>query len=385
MKKIILIALFMLVPQIAGAGVYISEIMYDLDGTDSDREWIEIHNDTDQTLDLSSYYLYESNVSHRITGDGQVLAGEFAVIVDSVEKFMEDWPNFSGKIFDSSFALNNSGEELVLQNPSKEAVDNFLYNPDLGGKGTGNSLQLYEGTLIPGEPTPGEENVKEPANENEDETVDNSNSTSDNNSNASTHSSQNQLSDYKPKTKAKTGIGRDRRVAVNTELDFEIYLSDDQNGKFFWNFGDNRKSSGKKVKHIYKYPGEYNVVLNAFFSDYKTTSRVKVIVEEPNLQIITHNSSIEIKNVGKKEVNIGEFILEIDEKKEKILKDTIISKGHSIHFDTEESSKSVTLKYPNGQIYTTNSNERAQKFCSEAQRLGLNCNIEKIEEFFDRM
>ena len=40
----IIIALFLL-PNFAFASISITEIMYDLDGSDTDREWVEIFND----------------------------------------------------------------------------------------------------------------------------------------------------------------------------------------------------------------------------------------------------------------------------------------------------------------------------------------------------
>lgn len=383
MKKIILLAFLVFVPQITNANIYISEIMYDLEGTDSDREWVEIHNDTSQSIDLSSYYFYENSVAHRISGDQNVAAGEFAVIVDSVEKFMEDWPNYSGSIFDSSFALNNSGEEISLLDPQKQTVDNLIYNPELGAEGTGNTLQSYEGVWIPGLPTPGAENVTEPESEiDEDEGGDNSNSNSEG---VSAHSSQNELSDYKPKLQVKTGIGRDRFVSTNSLIEFEIYKSDNEKGKHFWNFGDGKSDKGGKVKHSYKYAGEYNVILNSIFENHKNTSRIKVFVEDPKIEIIEHDNGVELKNVGNKELNVGEFILEIDSEKTKILKDTIISKGHSVFFESQNKPQKILLKYPNKKLYYSNSQKRAEEFCKKASDYGLNCSVHKMKEIFDRM
>jgi hypothetical protein len=356
--------------------------MYDLEGTDSNREWIEVHNNTDNTLDLSTYYLFENNVSHGISGEDTVLAGEFAVIVDSVDKFLEDFPGYSGKLFDSVFSLSNSGEELILQNPNKETVDNLSYSPDLGAKGTGNSLQYFEGVLIPGDPTPGAQNVTEPEDESEpNEPVDNSGSSG--NSNNSSHTGQNEISDYSPKPKVKTGIGRNRTVSINTPIEFEVYLSGEERGRYFWNFGDGNSEKGKTVDNIYKYPGEYNVVMNAYFGRYKTTSRIKVTVFEPSLDISMDNNSIEINNTGKSEVNIGDFTLKTKDKKIKILKDTIISKGHSIHFDYKEEPINIVFQYPNGKDYFSESLDKAKQYCTELKKRNLFCDIKEAQKLFD--
>lgn len=386
MKKIILIIFVLLIPQITNARVYISEIMYDLEGTDSGREWIEVHNDTDENLELSNYYLFENNVSHRISGDQIVGPREYAIIADSIEKFMIDWPNYNGKIFDSAFALNNTGEELILQNSNKEFVDGLTYNSDLGANGNGNSLQLYEGVLIPGLPTPGKINVTEPADESppaSDDANPSSSSSSSSNS-GSTHSGQNDLSDYKPKNKAKTGIGRDRVVLVNTPIEFEVFISDEEEkGKFFWNFGDGNSEKGKVAKNTYKHSGEYNVVLNSHFKDYKNTSRVTVKVYEPNIEILNNNNVIQIKNNGEREVNIGEFVLKSDQNKIKIIKDTIISKGQSIYFDFEEIQTNIVFEYPNGKEYYSWKIKKATEYCELLKTFNLNCSIDESVKLFD--
>ena len=43
------------VPLYAHAGLSINEIMYDLAGTDTDHEWIELHNDSSSSITLEGY------------------------------------------------------------------------------------------------------------------------------------------------------------------------------------------------------------------------------------------------------------------------------------------------------------------------------------------
>jgi hypothetical protein len=113
---------------LAHASLSINEIMYDLKtGSDDGREWIEIYNDADAPVDLSSLRLFEADTSHKIKlveGDAKVAAKGYAVIVSDPAKFKTDWPNlFSGSavsIFDSSFSLNNDGELLMLQDGNKD-------------------------------------------------------------------------------------------------------------------------------------------------------------------------------------------------------------------------------------------------------------------------
>ncbi|MFA6339080.1 MAG: lamin tail domain-containing protein [Candidatus Paceibacterota bacterium] len=109
----ILIAFFaMFFPVIVFGEVFINEIMYDLEGSDTDREWIEVCNNGSDPVDISSWKLFESNSNHtlnKIQGDGIISAGGFAIIADNSQKFLVDNPQFSGTLFDSSFSLSNEG------------------------------------------------------------------------------------------------------------------------------------------------------------------------------------------------------------------------------------------------------------------------------------
>jgi hypothetical protein len=341
---------------------------------------------------LSTYFLFETNVSHKIThssGSKIISPNSFAIIADNIEKFLIDNPNFSGSLFDSAFSLNNTGEELILQDSDKAELDKAIYTSDLGANGNGNSLQFYQGIFIPGKPTPGNINVTESADEtvdlNPDDSSNNESNTSKSSSSNSTHSGQNTLSDYMPKPKVKTGIGRDRTVTINTPIEFEIYHSAEEKGKYFWNFGDGGSSKKNKSTHIYDYVGEFNVVLQAYFDGYKNTSRAKIKVVEPNLEITTEDFTIFIKNTGNSEVNIGQYFLKINGKNLKILEDTIVSKGQSFQVKIDEDPINVSFHYPNGVKYYSNSEDKAKQLCQKVESSGLICEISKISEIFDKM
>jgi hypothetical protein len=388
MKKIFLISLLLTLPYITNAKVYISEIMYDVEGTDTGREWIEIYNDTAEGVDLSTYFLFETNVSHKITkhlGENLLAPNSFAIIADNVEKFLIDYPSYSGSLFDSVFSLNNAGEELILQDAIKAEVDKAVYSSDLGAVDNGNSLQFYQNIFIPGNPTPGNINITEPEDESDDTDTDNATSSSNSSTSNSAHSSQNSLSNYVPKPKVKTGIGRDRVVTINTPVEFEIYHSTEEKGKYFWNFGDGGSSKKNKATHIYEYAGEFNVVLQAYFDDYKNTSRAKIKVIEPSLEVSIEDFTIFIKNTGNSEVNIGQYFLKINGKNLKILEDTIVSKGQSFQVKIDENPINVYFYYPNGIKYYSNSEDKAQQLCQKVESSGLICEISKIAEIFDKM
>lgn len=157
----ILIACLCISPTYASAAVLISEIMYDLsEGSDTGREWIEVYNDA-ESVNLATWKLLENGKVHAIEPEGDTVlpAGAYAVIADNAEKFLADWPVFSGALYDSSFRLNNSGETLSLVDSSGNENDPVTFTKSLGGNGTGESLQRDGDGFAPGTPTPGRGNT----------------------------------------------------------------------------------------------------------------------------------------------------------------------------------------------------------------------------------
>src|SRR3989344_6805654 len=99
------------------ASVVITEVMYDLEGADTGREWVKIQNDG-VAVDLTGWKFFEGGGNHGLTlvqGDISLPQNGFAVIADNAEKFLLDWPGFSGTLFDSVFSLSNTGETLILR------------------------------------------------------------------------------------------------------------------------------------------------------------------------------------------------------------------------------------------------------------------------------
>ena len=158
MKKLVL--LLLILPTVS-AQIEITEIMYNIPGADSGREWIEIHNSGNST-DLSDWKFFEAGSNHKLNNysDNLILEEkEYAIIADDPELFLND-TNFEGKIIDSSWqSLSNSGEALVLKS-SKDGpvIVNITYISTKAADGEGASLQLINNSWQACEPTPGKEN-----------------------------------------------------------------------------------------------------------------------------------------------------------------------------------------------------------------------------------
>ncbi len=147
------------VPSSLFAQVVITEIMYDLPGgSDTGREWIEVRNRGLETVPLASYVLLDSGARHSlrsVRGEAVLLPGDYAVIASDATLFLQDWPQYTGQLFDSAFALSNDGEEIGIINSGEIQVDAVRY-AQVSGNGTGDSLQRSDTNVFyPGIPTPG--------------------------------------------------------------------------------------------------------------------------------------------------------------------------------------------------------------------------------------
>ena len=151
--------IFLLTPFLSSAQIIITEIMYNLEGRDSGREWIEVTNSGAESIDLSLWKFYENETNHRLTlfqGDTNLNPGESAIIADNPEKFLIDWPSFSGTLFNSSFSLKNTGELISLRNSDLIDIDSVGYTSNWGGDGNGNSIQRLDSSWSGFPPNPGQ-------------------------------------------------------------------------------------------------------------------------------------------------------------------------------------------------------------------------------------
>ncbi len=118
-NSLFLAVFLLLIPYSAFASVEITEIMYDLEGSDSGREWIEITNKGGVSVDISKFKLLEAGVKHGLTpaqGGSILLPSASAVIASNPAVFLSEHPGFVKSVFKSSFSLSNTGETLTILN-----------------------------------------------------------------------------------------------------------------------------------------------------------------------------------------------------------------------------------------------------------------------------
>jgi hypothetical protein len=157
-----LLVLLILILFESAVAIQISEIMYDLPGSDTGREWVEICNNNSVAENLTGWKFFEGGTNHGLTltnGSWILDAGAYAIIADNPATFLQDNPSYAGTLFDSSFSLSNTGEQIGLKNSSLELVESITYNSSWGANGNGNSLQFVNGNWCEGNTTPGYANV----------------------------------------------------------------------------------------------------------------------------------------------------------------------------------------------------------------------------------
>lgn len=162
---VIMSALVGIAPAITCADIRITEIMYDPEGADSKKEWIEIYNEGPYLLDLSavkfadkSAHVLNQPPKNGGVGTFVITPGAYAVIASDATTFHTLFPN-RPQVIDTAMSLNNTGATIGLGS-TKGPLATAVYDKTLGGDGTGESLQWQNGTWIHAAPTPGTENAK---------------------------------------------------------------------------------------------------------------------------------------------------------------------------------------------------------------------------------
>ncbi|MDQ3244726.1 MAG: lamin tail domain-containing protein [bacterium] len=296
---------------IANGAILLNEIMYDLDGTDTGREWIEIFNNGSDSIDLSTYKFFEANTNHGLSisqGDKNIGAGGYAVIVSDKNKFKIDWPFYTGAIFDSTFSLSNDGEILAIKDADLNIVDQYTYVSTLGATGDGKSLQKINNSWSSATPTPGMMNTSGSITKNP---IPNENIPTTENTSTTSSSSAGTGSIYKLK-KIESKIIKPNLVFVSLPTNFSATTTGEHNeplyyGKYFWNFGDGSSMETDlwnlgKISHTYHYPGEYMVSLEYYGNIY---SSIPTSVDKAMINVVS--ISIIISAVG----NEQDFFVEI--------------------------------------------------------------------------
>lgn len=129
-----------------------------------------------------------------------------------------------------------------------------------------------------------------------------------------------------------------------------------ENARYLWNFGDGDIGEGQNTKHVYKYPGEYIVVLDVSSGKYSASDRLLVKVVENNLKIIEANENyIKLHNGSNVELDISSWFLRAENSLFKFPAKTFIKTDKDLIIDSSISdlkakNQKAEILYPNGSL-----------------------------------
>lgn len=317
MKRLITIASIIFFPLCAFADLKITEIMYNPEGTDTNREWIEIHNVGNTEISLGDWFFYENDVFHRISEVEKIKPNQYVLLA-------KDPGTLSGElgggisIAKSSFSLKNSGEKISIANPSREIIHSVTYSSEQGANGDGKSLQYGDGKWAGSDPTPGHRNQFTEKNED-------SSKTDSSESDTKHEGVKSKVS--KPYYTADVLFNEDIFPHYPSAYKLEVnYIKNAKrtqkiSGYFYLNFGDGTSRDFQKLPkdsyHRYRRSGTYNLIFEYYSSylayesglDPDVSVNKKIIVHNPEVTIesIDYTKGVVLRNNGKNKVVLSGY------------------------------------------------------------------------------
>lgn len=253
----------------------INEVMYDLEGSDSDREWIEVINEGSGPVDIGNFKLFENGSNHSLTlvsGSSVIPAGGVAVIAANATSFSAEHAGFSGTLFDSAFSLSNIGETLGIKNGAGADEDSVAYASSMGAQGTGESLGRSGSTFMPQAPSPGSSEASAPA----------AQAGASDSATAPPSPSGGVLAES-PKITVRASGNRMLIVGASSVMSAQVYGLEGgpiDDARIVWNLGNGEVREGRAVEFLYRYPGRYSASVTGAAGAHAATERFIVEVKE---------------------------------------------------------------------------------------------------------
>lgn len=320
-------------------GVIINELLPNPKGDDSENEFIELKNITDQDIDLEGWKIEDASGLNFIISSKKFFSTKIPA-----RGFFVLWRK------DSKIPLNNSGGERVkLLQPNGNLVDFVDYRETMA-ENIAYARDERNNWVFTTQATPGEENIIKKVNQ-----------------------------------KPKAVISCPTKALTDEEITFDAsdsYDPDGDNLTYRWDFGDGSHSSEIIVKHTYKKAGKYNVKLevkDSFGAGEIAKLTIEVLAREkilsyspleveiliteflPNPKGNDNSEWIEIYNAGQEEIDLSGWFLDDSENGSKpyqIKEGTKILPGEYLVFKREETKivlnnnfDSVRILDPEGNLF----------------------------------
>ena len=333
MKKILSLLFFISLISHTDA-LLISEVMSNPTGDDGGREWIEVFNNTANSVDLSSLTISikggNAIVVTPLSGGTSLSPNGYAIIASTVSgttKFLQDYPNYSGPLFKSSISLVNTGVTSIDIKLSGATVDSLS---SYTAAKEGFTLSLVGGSFVLSNPTPGAEN----------QAVSSSDS-SNNNATSSTNTQQTVPAQSAPSPDIVLYMPFEKTVVAGADANFTTYGmtragSNIEDLVYSWSYGDGGQGTGTSTWYRYVYPGKYVAKVEATNGHVLGTGSTKVRVVSPDIAITKVGTGkyglyVDIYNPNNYDLDLSQWKLSFDGKSFPFPKNTIILGGETTH------------------------------------------------------
>ena len=280
--SLVFLALLIFINTAQAENLIFTEIMYNPEGADSNKEWVEIFNTSTSTIEINSDWRFNDGSNHLLNmyqGDNQIASTTFSIITKDGESFLNNYPNFTGIIFESSMSLNNTAETIQLLK-NNEIMTQFSYINELGGNDNDKTIEkidIYnlespwqESYIIGG--TPGK------------------------------------IPSTPPPNQAPIAIaGDDIQAYLNKEVFFDgsnSYDPDEDELNFLWNFDNQATSTSATTTYQFSEIGEYLITLTVNDGQLSNSDSLTLTIIENE---INNSPQIIIENINNS-FFVGELI-----------------------------------------------------------------------------
>jgi hypothetical protein len=298
-------------------------------GDDSGREWIELYNNTESDVDLTTLTVSVKGGTFvpviPVSGGTIIGAHGYTIIgstVSGATRFMQDYGTYSGPLFRSAISLVNTGVtslELKLQGSTVDSLTSYTAAKE------GSTYSLINGTFVTASPTPGAEN-KVPIVEEE---------TLSTTTQSGTQTTLPQASP--PSADITLFLPAEKVVVAGAPSLFSVY-STTRAGKsidnmtYLWSFGDGGQNTGSSTLYRYFYPGRYVAQVEGTNGLIAGTGRMIVRVVSPDITVSPigigkYGSYIDITNPNTYDLDISFWKLSIDGALFTFPKNTLLASG----------------------------------------------------------
>ena len=236
------------IPSSYAAPLRITEVMYNAEGLDVGKEYIELQNIGPGSVSTASISFSEHERAHGILSAtvASLAPGDIALIVADPTFFKEHYRTEAAILHAGVFSLNNETSTITLQ-VNGVVAHAISYTAKDGANGDGTALHIDETNKSTAKtPTPGKTAgiaiAKEEERKKEAQAI--------------------------PSDPALLLATAPTPVIAGARATFSV--TKEETPRYgYWNFGDGTALFGEEVTHTYRYPGTYRLV----FEEHHTTER----------------------------------------------------------------------------------------------------------------